>query len=406
MRARGTGHWRVAWLIFLGIAAGVCAHADAGGDRKEWHSVTREAAGQTVFFNAWGGDLAINRYIDWAAERLEAEHDVELRHVKVTDIAEAVTRIKAERAAGRNDDGSIDLLWINGENFAALKQAGLLYGPWTGRLPNAELIDWQGNPTTRLDMTLPTAGFELPWGTSVLTFFHDTERVAEPPRDPASLLDWIERHPGRFSYPEPPAFLGSAFLKQLLYALTDDPERLGRPAGDDFERVTQPLWQWLDRAHAGMWRSGRLFPRSGPAQRELLATGELDWMLSYNPAEAARAIRQGELHDTIGATHFEGGALANSHFLAIPWNSGARAGAMVAANFLLSPKAQARKADARYWGDPTVLDLARLAPDDRELFGTRTAGPAVPPEPRRYLPEPHPSWTTRLERAWRVRYVR
>ena len=27
---------------------------------------------------------------------------------------------------------------------------------------------------------------------------------------------------------------------------------------------------WLDRAHATMWRNGRLFPQSGPAQRELL----------------------------------------------------------------------------------------------------------------------------------------
>ena len=322
-----------------------------------WEDVVGEAAGQTVYFNAWGGDLAINRYIEWAGDRVRAEYDIDLRHVRVTDIAEAVSRIVAERTAGRVTGGSIDLLWINGENFAALKRAGLLYGPWTQQLPNATRIDWSGNPTTLLDGSLPTDGYELPWGTAALTFFYDTARVTVPPRTPAALLDWMENHPGRFSYPQPPAFLGTAFLKQMLLALADDRERLHEPAGDDFDRISRPLWGWLDRAHPAMWRGGRLFPHSGPAQRDLLAVGELDWMLSYNPSEASRAIRQGELHESIAAMHLEAGALANSHFLAIPYNSGASAAARVVANFLASPEAQARKADERYWGDPTVLDL-------------------------------------------------
>lgn len=393
-------------LALATVIPGNGVRAEAGDDGVDWEAVRREASGQTVYFNAWGGDLAINRYIEWAGERLQADHGVRLVHVKVTDIAEAVTRILAERAAGRASGGSVDLLWINGENFGALKRNGLLYGPWAEEVPNAALVDWQGNPTTRLDATLPTDGFELPWGTSALTFFFDATKVAEPPREPLALLRWIERNPGRFSYPQPPAFLGSAFLKQMLMLLVDDVERLQRPAGDDFDQVTSPLWAWLDRAHAGMWRSGRLFPRSGPAQRELLAVGELDWMMSYNPAEASRAIRQGELHDTIGALHFRGGALANSHFLAIPYNSAAKAGAMLTANFLLSPEAQARKADEQFWGDPSVLDRDRLGADDRRLFDALQGGSATPPTASRFLPEPHSSWTMRLERAWLERYVR
>lgn len=396
-------------LTFLWVTAmaiGTAARADMSIDRTDWNDILQQASGQVVYFNAWGGELAINRYIEWAGARLQSEYGVELKHVKVTDIAEAVTRIMAERAAGRHSQGSVDLLWINGENFAALKRAGLLYGPWTDLLPNAQWVDWHGNPTTRIDVTLATAGFELPWGTAALTLFHDTTQVSAAPRDPAALLRWIEAHPGRFSYPQPPAFLGSAFLKQMLLLLADDADRLQRPAGDDFDRVTEPLWQWLDRAHPGMWRSGRLFPASGAAQRELLAVGELDWMLSYNPAEASRAIGQGELQASIAALHFAGGTLANSHFLAIPYNSGAKAAAMVAANFLLSPQAQLRKADERYWGDPTVLDRSQLKAEDRRAFDTLRGGPATPPPGATFLPEPHPTWTTRLEHAWLARYVR
>ena len=202
---------------------------------EQWETVVQQANGQTVYFNAWGGDLAINQYLEWAASRVREDYGVELRHVRVADIAEAVTRIQAERAAGKNEGGSVDLLWINGENFAALQRAGLLYGPWAESVPNAALIDWN-NPTTRVDGSLPTDGYELPWGTAALTLFYDRERVATAPATPAALLSWIQRHPGRFSYPRPPAFLGSAFLKQLLLGLTDTPARLADPVADDFEK--------------------------------------------------------------------------------------------------------------------------------------------------------------------------
>jgi len=399
-RCRGTSEAVVALLALAALASITNAQT------QDWDAVVEEAADQTVHFNAWGGDLAINRYIEWTAVRVRDQYGIELRHVRVTDIAESVTRIIAERVAGRDNGGSVDLLWINGENFASLKRAGLLYGPWAMQLPNARLINWQGNPTTMVDGSLATEGYELPWGTASLTFFFDTARVEVAPKNPDDLLAWIEHHPGRFSYPQPPSFLGSAFLKQMLFALGDNPARLTEPVADDFDTLTLPLWHWLDRAHQSMWRSGRLFPRSGPAQRDLLAVGELDWMLSYNPAEASRAIRQGELHTGIGALYLDAGALANSHFLAIPYNSGATAGARVVANFLASPEAQARKADELFWGDPTVLDLNSLSADEHTYFETLDIGPATPPPAEHFLAEPHPSWTTRLEQAWLARYVR
>lgn len=388
------------------LAAVLLAAGSAAAEQDHWPAVVAEARGQTVYFNAWGGDLAINRYLDWAADRLREDHELELRHVKVTDIAEAVARVRAEHTAGRDDNGSVDLLWINGENFAALQGAGLLHGPWVSAVPNASYVDWEGNPTTLIDASISTDGFELPWGTAALTFFFDTSQVTLAPTNPATLLRWIADHPGRFSYPQPPAFLGSAFLKQLLLLLVIDTGRLQQPVGDDFNKVTEPLWNWLDQAHPQMWRQGRLFPLSGPAQRDLLAVGELDWMLSYNPSEASRAIRNGDLHVGVGALHFAGGALANSHFLAIPYNSSATAGARVAANFLLSPEAQARKADERYWGDPSVLDIDKLDTDDQQAFSILQTGTATPAAAKRYLPEPHPSWTTALEQAWLERYVR
>ena len=385
----------------LAVAVPGALAASAGAS---WAEVLRQARGQKVYFNAWAGDEAISRYLAWATVELRRRLGIELVHVRINDVAEAVTRVLAEKQAGRDTDGSIDLVWLNGENFAALRNTGLLHGPWADDVPNAQWIDRLGNPTTVTDVTLPTAGYELAWGTSRYTFFYDSARIPTPPADAAALLAWVRAHPGRFTYPQPPQFHGTSFLKQLLLTMHADRARFQRAAGADFDAVTLPLWQWLDAAHPSMWRQGRSFPASGPAQRRLLGDGEVDWAMAFNSAEASRSIASGEFPASIRSVRFRAGALANSHFLAIPYNARAVAGAKAVANFLLSPEAQARKSDEAQWGDATVLALEKLPPADRARFATLRRGPATLPASGSVLDEPHASWTVRLERVWAERY--
>ena len=87
--------------------------------------------------------------------------------------------------------------------------------------------------------------------------------------------------------------------------------------------------------------------------------------MAFNPADASAAISAGRLPETVRTFVLEDGTIGNTHFVAIPFNAAHAAGAMVVADFLLSPEAQARKQDPRVWGDGTVLDLAALAPEDR-----------------------------------------
>lgn len=381
--------------------------ARAAEAATDWPAVLRAAAGQTVYFNAWGGSPQVNDYIRWVGERVEAEYGVRLEQVKLADTADAVARVLAEKAAGRTEGGSIDLLWINGENFAAMKREGLLFGPFADHLPNFDLVDVAGKPTTTIDFTLPVEGLESPWGMAQLVFLYDSAAVERPPASMAELLAWARANPGRFSYPQPPDYIGSTFLKQALYELTPDPDRLLQPAGDsDFAAASAPLWRYLDALHPHLWRAGDAFPASGPDQLRLLDDGELTIGLSFDPYAAAALIADGRLPDSVRVYTPAIGSIANTHFVAIPFNANAKEGAMAVANFLLSPEAQARKQDPAIWGSFTVLDIDALTAEQRALFAAIERTPAMPrPEDLGpALPEPHPSWMELIEAAWLERY--
>lgn len=84
-----------------------------------WNTTLREARGQTVYFNAWGGDPQTNAFISWLSEEAQKRYGITVEQVKLSDTAEAVTRVVIEKTAGRNRNSSVDLIWINGPNFLA-----------------------------------------------------------------------------------------------------------------------------------------------------------------------------------------------------------------------------------------------------------------------------------------------
>ncbi len=363
----------------------------------EWDKTVAESKGKTVYFNAWGGSREINNYIRWAGKELNKRFGIQLEHVKVTDISETVTRILAEKTAGRKSGGSVDLMWINGENFKAMKEAGLLHGPFTGELPSYGAADVEGLGLDQ-DFTVPVEGLEAPWGVGQLNFIHDADALAAPPKDAAALLIHAKAHPGRITYPKPPQFHGSSFMKQVLLEITPDRAALYKPMDKErFAAVTKPLWDYLDALHPVAWRKGNTFPRSSTHMKQLFNDGQLDLTISFNPQDAALGARNGTLPRGARAYAFEVGALTNCHFLAIPFNSDNSGAAKVVINFLMSPSAQARKADTKLWGDPPVLDLSKLSKAEKSLFD---------PSFRllKGIAEPHPSWMTAIEKEWTERY--
>lgn len=359
----------------------------------DWPKVEQKAKGQDVYFNAWGGSQEINEYLRWVTRQVKQKYDVNLHHVKVTDISETTTRLLAEKTAGKNANGSVDMVWVNGENFKSMKNSQLLYGPFASSLPNWQKVD-SSLPVTN-DFSEPTEGLEAPWGVGQLVYIHDQKKLPTPPQSAKQLFDYAKAHPGRITYPKPPQFHGTSFLKALLIELTDDKEALSQPVDEKtFAEVTQPLWQYLDTIQPYLWQQGRQFPTTQPEMLQLLDDNQIDIAITFNPNEVFSAQASGKLATTTKTYAWENGALSNIHFLAIPWNANAKEGALVVINFLLSPEAQSHKGDTDVWGDPSVLQA-------KYLTGSAQKTMLFPS-----IAEPHPSWQMALEQAWIERYNR
>lgn len=358
---------------------------------EAWQATVAAAAGQRVYFHTWGGSTQVNRYLRWAARELQQRYDIDLQQVRVGDISESVTRLLNEQRSG-SERSAVDLIWLNGENFHALKEAELLLGELSERVPNAALI--HPELPHEYDFGIATDDHELPWGIAQFHLLADTERlprVAETDQlNPTQLLQLAADYPGEISYPRPPDFHGTTFLKQLALALSDDRGAFTQPAdSQDVAATLAPLWEYLDQLHPLLWRDGQAFMGSAAEQQQYLTDERLRLALSFNPGELPAGQLRRQFTDTTTTVLLGDGAITNTHNLAIPKYSEARAAALVTLNFLLSEEAQKRKADPEHWGDPPVMQT----PAQQEL--------AVP------FPvweEPHVSWHQTIQQAWRERY--
>jgi putative thiamine transport system substrate-binding protein len=389
-------------IAALAIGLGTPALAD-------WQTTLDAAKGQTVYWNAWGGDARTNAFIEWVGQQTEAQYGVKVSQVKLTSTGDAVTRVISEKAAGQDRDGSVDMIWINGPNFLAMKEQGLLHGPFANDLPNARYVDLSPGSAASVDFTVPVEGYESAWRLAKFVFTYDSAKVTEVPESMVGMLAYAKANPGRVTHPDVSNFMGATFLKQALIELAPEASVLQLPVTDAaFDVATGPFWEWYDALRPNLWRGGETFPENQSVQQQLLNDGEVDFGVSFDPASAAGAIAEGLLPETARVFVPKIGSIGNISFVAIPYNAANREGAEAVANFLLSPQAQAHQQNIDVLGSFSVLDAGTLNAEEAGLFAALPSSPALPTLEALgpTLLEPHASWMTKLVDAWTARYVK
>lgn len=366
-----------------------------------WDNVLAEADGQTVDWFMWGGDDRLNAYINEYVVVEAAKYGVTLNQVKA-DASDVVNKVLGEKQAGNLDDGSVDLVWVNGENFATGKQADLWFCGWAQSLPNAEFVDWESD-SIRFDFGTPVDDCEAPWNQamSVITY-NSAQASAEDFATVDAMVKWMSENPGQFTYPAPPDFTGSMQVRRLFYHAVGGYDRLlGEFDQATYDELAPQAWEFLNGIEANLWRGGATYPQAQDEVEQLFASGEVSAYSSYNAGRAGLLVADGVFPETTSQTTFEDGMIGNTNYVAIPFNSPDTAGAQVVANILQSPEAQLRKADPSVLGYYPAIDMSRT-----ELSAEYEALPvpaSVLPftqQKKNANPELTAAWLEAIEKGW------
>lgn len=374
--------------------------------RARWEDIVAQANGGEVHFGMWSGDEVRNRYYQSkVAAVVKQQYGVTLRFVPTSEVADIVNKLLNEKGAGKNYGGTIDLVWINGENFRTAKQGGVLWGPFAEQLPNIK--HFAAEARTR-DFGTPVEGYEAPYQRAQFVLAYDTARVASPPRSLEALRDWIKSHPGRFTYLAPPDFTGSAFIRHiLLRELKRDAAFDGKFDEELYQRAAPATIAYLNEIKPYLWRKGETYPASPKEADRLFANSEIDFTMSYGPSFASERIARGEYPATTRTFVFEEGTIGNYSYLAVPFNAANVAGALVVINHLMSPAHTLEQ--GRELGSLFPLLLESLPPAGRAAAEALPLGPAtlsIMELARHQLSEPDSEYLERLEKDWREKVLR
>lgn len=341
----------------------------------EWDEIVEAARGTTVTFYGWGGDENRNNWLNTTvADYVKEHYDIALEVVGM-DINDILSKLSGEKQAG-SETGSIDMIWINGENFYSAKDNGLLYGPFTEQLPNMEAYIDLEDPETLNDFCMPIEGYEAPYAKAQMVFFNDSAVTPEAPASAEELLEFCKKYPGKVTYPALPDFTGSAFVRNIIYELCGWEQFQDMEADyDTVKAAIEPALDYLRELNPYLWNEGKTFPESSTTVDAMFADGELVMNMSYGPFSVATGIAEGTYTDTTRTFVFDNGTIGNTNYMAIAFNSPNKAGAMVVINAILSAELQLTQYEQLR--ELPVVSADKLSAEEQAAFDAVDLGEGV-----------------------------
>lgn len=348
---------------------------------KNWDQTLTEAKGTTVTFYGWGGSEQTNKWIDEVlAKKVKADYDITLKRVPM-NIEDILNMLLGEKQANK-DKGNVDLVWINGENFYTAKKGNLLYGPITDKVPNFDKYIDKNSDEIKQDFGYSIDGFEIPYGKAQLVMVYNKDKVKEVPKNYKELLEFAKNNPGKFTYTAPTKdFTGSAFVRNIIYDVVGrDAIANLQPNKDEVAKAIKPALDYLSELKPYLWNQGKTYPATIAELDNMFADEQVYMTITYSPNSIPGKVSTGQYPKSSQSFVFEKGTIGNTHFIAVPFNSPNKSGALAVLNAVLSPEMQATKYDPIAWGDLPVLDNSKLSTEEKELFTKVKVGEGVVPQ--------------------------
>lgn len=370
---------------------------------KDFEELLEAARGTTVTFYGWGGSQQTNSWIDgYLSENVKKDYDITVKRVGM-NIDEILNSLLNEKQLNV-ENGNIDVVWINGENFFTAKKNNLLFGPFTDKLPNFNQYIDKDSPDVKYDFGYPVEGYEAPYGKAQMVMVYDSEKIDKTPVDYKELLEWAKKNPGKFTYPALPDFTGSAFVRNIICDIVGYEQFMNMEADEETVRkAIEPAIEYLKELKPYLWKEGKTYPGDAPLLDNMYADGEVWMTMTYNPNAASGKIATGEYKDSTRTFVFDKGTIGNTHFLAIPFNAPNKPGAMALINYILNVESQATKYEPATWGDLPVLDNDKLSQEEKVRFESIELGIATLPQDillEHRIPEMPADLVPIIEKIW------
>lgn len=335
---------------------------------KKYEQLLEEAKGTTVNFYGYGGNEVMNKWFDtYIIPQMKEKYDITVKRVGM-NIDEILNSLLSDKQAN-NLKGNMDVVWINGENFKTAKDSNLLLGKFTEKLPNFnKYVDTSSKDITT-DFGTKVDNMEAPWGKAQFTIIENASKVNKEIKNTNDLKEVIMKNPGKFTYPAPPDFTGSAFVRNVIYDIVGYENVKDLPADETkVKEVIQPAINYLKEIKPYLWNKGKTYPSTTSQLDNMYSDEEVYFTMTYSPNVIPSKIESKEFSPNTKIIEFEKGNISNTHFLTVPFNSQNQAGAMVLIDYLMSIDAQGSKTFSKNWGDSTILDMNKIPKNEKSKF--------------------------------------
>ncbi|MCC3869918.1 ABC transporter substrate-binding protein [Terrisporobacter mayombei] len=383
------------------VACGKSNDTATNVDNMKWEEVLEKAKGSTVTFYGWGGDEELNAWLDDVFEpKMKEKYDIKMERVPM-DIDQVLSQLSGEIQAGE-EDGSIDMIWINGENFKSAKENNMLYGPFLEKLPNAEKYLDLNADENKYDFGFPTEGYEAPYGKAQLVFMHDSAVTKDVPSSTKELLEFAKANKGKITYPALPDFTGSAFVRNVIYDICGYEQFQDmKEDKETVKKAIEPALDYLVELNKYLWNEGKSFPADSTQLDNMFKDNEVVMNMTYTAYAVARGIENGSYTDSTKTFLFDKGTIGNTNYMAIAKNSGNKAGAMVAINEMISAGMQASRLEKLK--TIPVVDNHKLSKEEKAEFDKVDIGKGTIPQDEllsKRLPEMPAGLVPIIEEIW------
>lgn len=391
-------------LMMAFVLAGCTNHGKKQESVTTFKHAEQVARGQEVTFYGFGGDDQANKWVDQVVTpAMKKKYNIKVKRVPM-DIDNILAKLVSTKEAGKQ--GNVDVIWINGENFATAKKEGLLYGPFAKKVPSfTNLMNVNGH-YSKYDFGTPIKGYEVPYGVAQLTFFgRKSDFPNGYPVDTQQLFAYAKANPGKLTYTAPPEFTGSAFVRNVICNVVGFDKVNNAPATKEgMYKAIKPGLDYLIKLKPYLWKEGRTYPTTTAQLDSMYAAHQINLDYSYSPNHGATERAEHRFNNDTEPFFFQKGNIADENYLAIADSSQHKNAALLLINEMTSESAQMKKTEAKYGYALPPFDYAKLSAKNREKLAATSQINGIPSEKDRQehqIPEIQAKKIAIIESLWK-----